>query len=750
MSNFDTDDYLEQLDRYFRAANYLCGAMSYLDHNVLLNRPLVADDVKVKPLGHFGTIPGQNLIYTHINRLINKYQQQVLVLQGPGHGGAVALANAYLNDDLVKINADLDQSLTGLETLCQQFAVPFGFSSHPEPAVPGAIHPGGELGYVLAHAFGAVIGHQQLLTVAIIGDGEAETGPLQASWQANTMLGEKDGKVLPIVTLNGLTMENTSWLAHKDNAQLKAYFQSLGYQPLIVHGKTANQQLHRDLAAAMDQAMALFKKAQWPVIILQTPKGMTGPEDTIGTLASHRLPIVAPKQHPSELEQLTTWLNSYHPADLFDAQARPKDMTAVIPEANYHVSDNRYTNRVGLAPKVHNALAKTALQLKHPGQKKVSNLEKLNQYLAQIAAQNPKPDQLLVLSPDEAASNDVALKDHLLDQVLSEHLDEGLLEGFLQTGGSGVFVSYEGFLPIVSSMVSQHLKWLTQGTRHAWRKDINALNLIGTSTLWEQNSNGLTHQNPELLNTLAAKNPELVRLYLPVDVNTTLVTFNDMIKTHQKVNYLITPKHPVRQWFTLKEAQLLKQKGLDIVDWASDTAEKPDIIFAAAGCEPFEEVLAATTILKQELPKLNIRVINILDLLRLQHPTINPRGLTEAGYNKLFTKQQPIIFNFHGYPLTLQGLLLNRQNQPAFINGYHEEGSVTTPFDLRVQNSIDRFTLVKQALIAMHRLDTRQGRNLFKQMTNQLIAHNDYVASHQTDLPEIDDWQLPILQSKEK
>lgn len=743
MPDYNSTRYFEQMQHFFDGANYLSAAMIYLRDNPLLQRPLVPSDIKPVVTGHFGTVPGQNLVYTQVNRLIQKYQQQVLVLQGPGHGGAALLANAYLNDDLVKVAPKLDQSIDGLTGLFRKFAHPFGYASHPEPAIPGAIHPGGELGYVLMHGFGAVLGHQKLLTVCIIGDGEAETGPLQASWQLNRLLTAKDGKVLPVVNINGLTMENESFLGQLTPDQLKIHFSSLGYVPLIVEAKTADRQLQEELAHAFDQAMAAFKDNQWPVILLKTPKGLTGPKQ--GTLASHQLPVA-----PSDVPGLEAWLRTYHPERLFTTTGQPADMAQILPPEHYHVTDNLYTNRKGLAVKVQDALATSQLQVSEPGALTASNTKALSTYLNKICQQNPKPDQFILFSPDESHSNQIALQDHVIDGVLSEHLDEGLLEGFLQTGGSGLFISYEGFLPIVSSMVAQHLKWLTQASRQAWYKDLNALNLIGTSTLWEQNKNGFTHQNPDLLHSLAAKNPELVRLYLPVDVNTTLTTLNSLIKTHQKVNYLITPKHPTQQWFTPAESQKLLEKGLQTVTWGSDQTDDPDIVLVAAGTEPFIEILAASMLLRQAHPELKIRVIIVLDLLRLQHPRINPRGLTDRRYTDLFTNDKPIIFNFHGYPTTLQGLLAYRKNSPTFINGYREEGSVTTPFDLRVQNGIDRFNIVKEALIALGKPGVPFDPALFQAMAHKLEKHVAYILENGTDLPEITDWQFKPFYSGKK
>lgn len=740
MVDYSSEHYFEQMQHFFNAANYLSAAMMYLKANPLLTRPIEPEDIKANVSGHFGTIPAQNLVYTQVNRLINKYHQQALVLQGPGHGGAALLANAYLNNDLVKIDPKLAQSPEGLTRLCQMFAQPFGFASHPEPAIPGAIHPGGELGYVLMHGFGAVLGHQKLLTVCIVGDGEAETAPLQGSWQLNKVLSPKDGKVLPVIAINGFTMENQSFLAQMNRDQLDQYFRSRDYEPLIVRGDQADLTLQANLAEAFDEAMRCFDHQQWPVILLQTPKGMTGPKQVAGTVASHQLPV-----DKSDLAGLNQWLASYQPQTLFNAAAIPLHMADVIPADKWRVTDNQYTNRTGLAVKVQDALEKHHLEITSPGAQKASNTAALSGYLDQIAQQNPKPDQFLLFSPDEGHSNGIGLKDHMIGNVLSEHLDEGLLEGFLQTGGSGLFISFEAFLPIVSSMIAQHLKWLTQAGRHYWRKDLNALNLIGTSTLWEQAHNGYTHQNPELLNTLAAKNSELVRLYLPVDVNTTLTTMNALIKTHQKVNYIVTPKRPVPQWFTLAESNILLTQGLKIIYWASDDTQAPDLVLAAAGDAPFEEVLAASQILHANLPQVKLRVILVMDLMRLQHPRMNPRGLTDLFYDKLFTKDKPIIFNFHGYPSTLEGLLPYRHNTPQFLNGYREEGSCTTTFDLRVQNGIDRFNLVKEALLALGTNNQPLDPELFREMGVKLDLHNQYIYENGVDLPEIVNWQFKPL-----
>ncbi|MCH4172234.1 MAG: phosphoketolase family protein [Lactobacillus sp.] len=744
MSEFNNKVYYKTMAHFTSAANYLTVAMMYLKDNPLLTRPLAASDVKAAVSGHFGTVPAQNLIFTQVNRLIQKYHQQTLVLQGPGHGGAALLANAYLNNDLVKIDPKLDQSPAGLRRLCQRFAAPFGFASHPEPAIPGAIHPGGELGYVLVHGFGAVLGHKKLLTVCIVGDGEAETGPLQASWQLNHNLTPKDGKVLPVVTINGLTMENTSRLAQMTDSELTNYFQSLDYEPLIVTSSVADVALQKQLAHAFDQAMAYFDVDKWPVILLKTPKGLTGPTSTVGTVASHQLPV-----DPSDVHGLNKWLASYHPHKLFNDQAQPQGFADFLPGDNFHVTDNDYTNRKGLALKTRDALKQTALAVTTPGTEQASNTEALNTYFSKISAQNPKPDQLRLFSPDEINSNGFENSAHVMGNILSEHMDEGLLEGFLMTGGSGAFISYEGFLPIASSMIAQHLKWLTQAQRYAWHKDINALNLIGTSTVWEQDKNGYTHQNPDLLNSLAAKNPELVRLYLPVDVNTTLTTMDLMVRLHQKVNYLITPKRPTPQWFDLPSSQTLLTKGLSVVDWASDATDNPDVVLAASGSEPFEEVLAASQILREAMPDITIRVILVVDLLRLQHPRLNPRGITDTLFDKLFPKDSPFIYNFHGYPLTLGGLLAHRHHYPEFVNGYREVGSVTTPFDLRVQNGIDRFNVVKEALLCL--ADKGHGNPaLFHQMDQMLQKHHQQIVHQGIDLPEITDWQFKPLQSAEK
>ena len=774
MDYFNSNEYLKKLNEYFNAANYLSVAQLYLKDNVLLKTPLKKEDIKLRIVGHWGTVPGQNFVYAHCNRVINKFDLNMMLVSGPGHGGNFFVANSYLEGHYSEIYPEISQDEKGLQKLCKQFSFPGGVSSHVSPEVPGSIHEGGELGYSLIHSFGAVLDNPNLIVATIVGDGEAETGPLATSWHLNKFLNpQKDGVVLPILHLNGFKISNPTILSRISKNELLNLFKGYGYEPIFVEGN--NQKvMHKKMAKAMDLCVRNILKIKqnlgnqrpiYPMIILKTPKGWTGPKvvdgkQIEGSFRAHQVPVDMTK--PEHLKVLENWLRSYKPDELFKNGKLRKDLQSIAPKGEKRISANKNANG-GLILKKLNlpALSKFAQKPIKRGEQNAQDMMVLGEYLGEIYNQNK--NNFRIFGPDEALSNrlnkvfetqkrsfdaQILKSDEFLskdgrvfDSFLSEHVCEGLLEGYLLTGRHGIIHSYEAFMRIVDSMVAQHAKWLKVCSELPWRKDIASLNILLTSSVWQQDHNGFTHQDPGFLNHIANKKPKFVRIYLPSDANTLLCTVEHCLKTKSMVNAIVASKHPMPQWLSLSEAKQHVENGLSIWDWAcTGDLKKPDIVFASAGSIPTIECLAAIKILKKFLPELSIRYINVNDLMKLISKEHFDGGLDDKIYDMLFTKDKPIIFNFHGYPQLIHEFTYKRANQNIHVRGYVEEGTITTPFDMRVQNRIDRFNLVMLALKHLN-VPTTTKTKIKQQMQKKLEEHKKFVTEFGVDLPEIVNWK---------
>ena len=760
---------LNILNRYFNAANYLSVAQLYLLDNPLLERPLEMKDIKKKIVGHFGTTPGQNFIYTHLNRVITKYDLNMIYISGPGHGGNALVANTYLEGSYSEIYPNITKDKDGLKKLFKQFSFPKGVSSHASPEVPGSIHEGGELGYSLCHAYGAVLDNPDLIVACVVGDGEAETGPLSTSWHLNKIVNKKkDGVVLPILHLNGYKISNPTILSRISETELVNLFKGYGYDPIIVDHKDINS-MHKDMAKAMDTAIERIKEIKnetgntrpiYPMIILRSHKGWTGPKIVNGNMVensfrSHQVPLVVDEEHPENILPLESWLRSYKIDEFFDEEGHlSKDIEDWLPKGEKRMGSNPFTYK-GIIKDLKLPKFEDYMFEFMPGEIKKQDMMELGNYLRDVVSKNK--DNFLIFCPDEALSNrlnhvfeetkrefngiiintDEYLSNNgrVIDSVLSEHVCEGLLEGYILTGRHGLFASYEAFIRIIDSMASQHAKWLKVSKELGWRKDLSSLNLILTSHIWQQDHNGYTHQDPGFLNHIVTKKSDTVRVYLPSDTNTLICTVDHCLKTRNYINTIVASKHPSYQWFTKDEAIDLCTKGLDIVKWASD--ENPDVVLASAGDTPTLEVLAATKLLKEYLD-INIRVVNVIDLMKLESNIKHPHGLTDVEYNEIFTVDKPIIFNFHGYANLIHQITYNRDNKNMHVHGYKEEGTITTPFDMRVQNEIDRYHIV---LDVLKYVEVENEEPLREYCLNMLDKHNGYIKEYGVDMPEITDFK---------
>ena len=767
------EEKIELLDKYFRAANYLSACQLYLLDNPLLKRPLKKSDIKKKIVGHWGTVPAQNFVYTHLNRVIKDYDLNMLYISGPGHGGNFLISNTYLEGSYSLKYPNITENEKGLKKLFKQFSFPGGVSSHAAPETPGSIHEGGELGYSLAHAYGAAFDNPDLIVACVIGDGEAETGPLATSWHSNKFLNPKtDGAVLPILNLNGYKISNPTVFARMSNKELACYFYGLGYNPYLVEGSDPKV-MHKKMIKVMDTVIAeikdikaLKKEARWPMIILKTPKGWTGPKEVDGNIIegsfrAHQVPIAMDKdEHLGFLEK---WLRSYKPEELFDSKGRlKKEIRSVIPEGDKRLGTTPFANG-GLLKKdlILPDFEKYMLNFKGHGTEKNSDMLTLSAFIRDIIKNNPH--NFRTFSPDEAMSNrlydmfEVTKRDwqetilpsdenlskdgRVMDSYLSEHMCEGWLEGYILTGRHGFFTSYEAFIRVVDSMVSQHAKWLKVCRGIPWREPISSLNLLLTSNVWQQDHNGFTHQDPGFLDHVANKKPDVTRIYLPPDANCLISVFNHVIKTNNYVNVIVASKHPSYQWLNREEAILHCTKGIGIWDFASnDEDDDPDIIMACAGDTPTLETMGAISILTSELPDLRVRCINVVDLMKLDSMSHHPHALNDEEYDALFTLNKPIIFNFHGYPKLIHELTYMRHNRNISVHGYLEEGTITTPFDMRVQNEIDRYHLV---IDAISHLPIQRSREMYliEEMKNKLVKHSNYIREYGEDMPEIKDWK---------
>ncbi len=774
-----TTEEVNLLDKYFRAANYLSACQLYLLDNPLLKKPLSKKHIKKKIVGHWGTVPAQNFIYTHLNRIIKKYDLDIIYVSGPGHGGNFLTSNTYLEGSYSEKYPNVSQDEEGMQKLFKQFSFPGGISSHAAPENPGSIHEGGELGYSLAHSFGAVLDNPNLIVACVVGDGEAETGPLATSWHGNKFLNPKtDGAVLPILNLNGYKISNPTVFSRMDNKELGSYFYALGYKPYLVEGDNPKE-MHALMARTMDMVIKNIKsiqtkarnnekieKIQWPMIILKTPKGWTGPKEVDGskiegTFKAHQVPISMEKE--THLEQLEKWLKSYRPKELFNNDGSLKEeIKEIIPKGNKRMGASPYTNG-GLLLKdlILPDFKDYAVKVDKPGETKTSDMLELSGYIRDIIKENPS--NFRTFSPDEAMSNrlykmfEITNRDwqseikkedeylspegRIMDSYLSEHMCEGLLEGYLLTGRHGFFTSYEAFIRIVDSMVAQHAKWLKVCNQISWRRDIASLNLLLTSNVWQQDHNGFTHQDPGFLDHIANKKADVVRMYLPPDANCLLSCFDHCIKSRNYVNVIVASKHPSYQWLNMQEAIKHCTKGIGIWDFASnDQDSDPDIIMACCGDTPTLETIAAIKVLNKELPHIKIRCINIVDLMKLESPSKHPHALSDEEYDLLFTKDKPIIFNYHGYPTLIHELTYLRNNRNISVHGYIEEGTITTPFDMRVQNEIDRYHLVEDVIKHLPNQGSKEIY-LMEKMKNQIIKHNNYIRENGEDMPEIKNWK---------
>ena len=764
---------LKDMNAYFRALNYISVGQLYLLDNPLLKEELKWSHVKKKIVGHWGTVPGQNFIYTHLNRIIKKNDLNMIYISGPGHGGNAVVSNVYLEGTYSNTYPEVSEDIEGLKKLFKQFSFPGGIASHAAPETPGSINEGGELGYSLSHAFGAVFDNPDLIAACVIGDGEAETGPLATSWHSNKFLNPKrDGIVLPILHLNGYKISNPTVLSRISNEELSSLLYGYGWKPYLVEGSTT-MELHKNMALTLDRIIKEIKKIQYnarynnkvervfyPMIVLRTPKGWTGPKlvegkKVEGTFRSHQVPI--PLENDEELKQLEKWLKSYHPEELFD------DNGHLLPYLKKLVP----YNPMGANPNANGGLLlqelkvpsidKYAVKFTHPGEIEKEDMRVLGEFIRDIIKENP--NNFRVFGPDETMSNRLShlfeadnrcwyltkkkedeylsYDGRIMDSYLSEHTCEGWLEGYILTGRHGVFVSYEAFIRIVDSMASQHAKWIKVSKELPWRKEISSLNYILTSNVWQQDHNGYTHQDPGFIDHLVNKKADIVRIYLPPDSNCLLSCFDHIIKTKNYINVIVASKHMRPQWLTMEEAKEHCAKGLSKWNFVSNDNKGVDIVLVSIGDAPTLENIAAVSILRNYLPDIKIRFINVVDLMKLEPSTKHPHGLTNTEYNKLFTKDKPIIFNYHGYPTLIHELTYERENKNISVHGYIEEGTITTAFDMRVKNEIDRYHIVIDIINHLDIAKTREGKKIIKLMEEKLKYHDSYIKEYGIDMEEV-------------
>ena len=778
-----TPETLHSIDAYWRAANYLSVGQMYLRDNPLLREPLKLEHVKRMLLGHWGTSPGQNFIYVHLNRAIKKYDLDMIFISGPGHGGPTVVANTYLEGTYSEVYPKITQDEAGLKALFKQFSFPGGIPSHVSPECPGSIHEGGELGYSLSHAFGAVFDNPDLIVACVIGDGEAETGPLATAWHSNKFLdAATDGAVLPILHLNGYKIASATILARISREELDQLLRGYGWTPYFVEGFEP-ELMHEAMATTLDIVVEHIKQIQqdarsnganarprWPMIVLASPKGWTGPKvvnnkQIEGSFRAHQVPISDPRAHPEHLALIEAWLKSYKPDELFDEHGRLQPKLADLAPKN-----NR---RMGANPHANGGLLLRDLQMPNfrdyaipvakPGVRGLGDTRVLGRFLRDVVKLNGEKRNFRIFGPDETLSNgleavfevtdrqwvaETAVNDEFLApsgrvlEMLSEHQCEGWLEGYLLTGRHGLFNCYEAFVHIIDSMFNQHAKWLKVTRALPWRKEIASLNYLLSSHVWRQDHNGFTHQDPGFLDVVVNKKAEIVRIYLPPDANCLISVMDHCLKSRHLVNVVIAGKHPSPQWLTMDAAALHCQAGLSIWQWASHKSlSEPDVVMASSGDVPTLETLAAVSILRKHLPDLKIRMVNVVDLMKLQPDTEHPHGLTDKNFDEIFTKDKPIIFAFHGYPGLVHRLTYRRKNHGNLhVHGYKEEGTVTTAFNMTVLNELDRFHLVIAAIDRLPHTGS-QGLELQQHLREKLVTHKTYIDENGEDMPEIRDWK---------
>jgi xylulose-5-phosphate/fructose-6-phosphate phosphoketolase len=781
MPNPLSPDLLAKMDAYWRAANYLSVGQIYLQDNPLLERPLDRAHIKPRLLGHWGTTPGLNLLYVHLNRLIKDHDLDMIYIIGPGHGGPGLVAHTYLEGTYTEIYPSIERNRDGLRRLFRQFSWPYGVPSHVAPETPGSIHEGGELGYSLAHACGAAFDNPDLVVACIVGDGEAETGALAASWHSNKFLNPaRDGAVLPILHLNGFKIANPAVLARISREELTDLLRGYGYDPLFVEGEEPPA-VHQALAAALDRALAEIRRIQdaarrarkpkrprWPMVVLRTPKGWTGPKfvdgkPVEGTWRAHQVPISG-FENPEHLAALEAWMKSYRPAELFDAQGRfREEIAALAPTGRRRMGANPHANGGELLePLSLPRFRDYAVALSSPGAVEAESTRILGEYLRDVFRLNAEKGNFRLFGPDETASNrldavygatakewmaatedvDVDLSpDGRVLEVLSEHLCQGWLEGYLLTGRHGLFSCYEAFIHIVDSMVNQHAKWLKTTRRLPWRKPIASLNYLLTSHVWRQDHNGFSHQDPGFIDHVANKKAEIVRVYLPPDANCLLSVADHCLRSLNYINVIVAGKQREWQWLDIEAAARHCTLGAGVWDWASNDDGDPDVIMACAGDVPTLETLAAVTLLRGYVPDIRVRVVNVVDLMVLEPRTEHPHGMEDRDFDDLFTRDRPVIFAFHGYPTMIHKLTYRRKNHDNIhVRGYREEGTTTTPFDMVVLNNLDRYQLALDAIRRVPRLSNQVGRATDRYWTT-MERHKLYVSEHGEDMPEVRNWK---------
>jgi xylulose-5-phosphate/fructose-6-phosphate phosphoketolase len=777
------DESLARIDAYWRASNYLSVGQIYLLDNPLLRRPLLAEHVKRRLLGHWGTTPGLNFIYVHLNRIITAHDLSMIYITGPGHGGPAVVAQTWLEGVYSELYPDVSMDEDGMRRLFRQFSFPGGIPSHAAPETPGSIHEGGELGYSLAHAYGAAFDNPELIAACVIGDGEAETGPLAASWHSNKFLNPaRDGAVLPILHLNGYKIAGPTVLARIPREELAQLLSGYGHEPIFVEGDDPVP-MHQAMAAALDEALRRIRAIQrqarnsgfttrpaWPAIVLVTPKGWTGPRSLDGkpiegSFRAHQVPFGDVAGHPERLQLLETWLRSYRPEELFDASGRPRpELLALAPRGDRRMGANPHANGGLLLRNLHLPDYRDyALAVPAPGAVDGEATRLQGAYIRDVMTLNAEAANFRVFSPDETASNrwtalfevtdrcsvgqiratdENVAPDGRVMEVLSEHLCEGWLEGYLLTGRHGFFSCYEAFIHIIDSMFNQHAKWLKVTREIPWRRPIASLNILLTSHVWRQDHNGFSHQDPGFIDHVVNKKAEVIRVYLPPDANTLLHVTHECLASRNLVNVIVAGKQPSPQWLAMDAAIRHATAGIGIWEWASnDQGTEPDVVMACCGDVPTLETLAAVSMLRKHAPDVKVRVVNVIDLMKLQPPTEHPQGLSDRDFDALFTRDRPIVFAFHGYPWLIHRLTYRRANHDNLhVRGYKEEGTTTTPFDMCVLNDIDRFHLVEDVVDRLPHFGARAAY-VKQAMRDALIEHKQYIAAHGEDMPAVRDWR---------